>query len=147
MVYQNAVGQFLRRELGFDDFQRVCFELMRQDILLLNNNKTNELVKYVWDYCNHQYLRFTRMRNRIKQLRHLLIESIIRAYFIAFQAKNQIINLEASLAAVERELIGINGKMPQAASLGRNSVAAGSNGQEAIVRLQQNFTNIFNYLT
>lgn len=43
--------------------------------------------------------------------------------------------------------MGINGKIPQAVSLGRNSVAAGSGGQEAIVRLQNNFTNIFNYLT
>jgi hypothetical protein len=120
---------------------------MRQDIVLLNSNKTNELVKYVWDYCNHQYLRFTRMRNRIKQLRHLLIESILRVYYIAFQAKNQIINLEESLVAVERQLVGTNGKLPQAVSLGRNSVAAGSNGQDAIVRLQNNFTNIFNYLT
>lgn len=66
---------------------------MRQDIVMLNNNKTNELVKYVWEYCNQQYLRFTRMRNKIKHLRHLLNESILRAYYIAFQAKRQITNL------------------------------------------------------
>jgi hypothetical protein len=94
LVYQNAVGQFLRRELGFDDFQRICFELMRQDIVLLNNNKTNELIRYVWDYCTQQYLRFARMRARIRQLRQLLNDSLLRTYYIAFQAKMQIQELE-----------------------------------------------------
>lgn len=141
LIYQNAVGQFLRRELGFDDFQRVCMELMRQDIVLLNNNKTNELIRYAWYYCTTQYVRFTRMRTKIRHLRHLLTDSALRAYYLAFLAKPQIQQLDDSFTAVERQLAG-----SQAPAMGRNSVSE-SSGQQAIVRLQNNFTSIFNYLT
>jgi predicted O-linked N-acetylglucosamine transferase (SPINDLY family) len=86
------------------------------------------------------------MRSKIKKIRHLLINSIVRAYYIAFIAKQEIQQLDESLNAVEREIIGDNGQKPL--NLGRNSmIGSSSNGQDAIVRLQNNFTNIFNYLT
>ena len=41
LTYQHAVSQYLNAALTFRDFQQICSELMRQDIVLLNSNKTN----------------------------------------------------------------------------------------------------------
>lgn len=60
---------------------------MRQDISLINNSKTNELIKYTWNFCINKYNKFLEMRKRIYNLRLNLINSIIRCYYIAFICK------------------------------------------------------------
>lgn len=97
LVYQNAVGQYLGGGLSFTNLQQICYELMRQDIVLINNNKTNELIKYAWLYCVDKYRQFSRARAKIAQLRTALLHSFVRTYYIAFIAKGQIQELNQSL--------------------------------------------------
>lgn len=144
LTYQNAIGQYLNQVLTFINLQQICYELMRQDIVLINNNKTNELIKYTWTYCTQNYHSFTHTTHRITQLNHALTHSAIRAYYLAFIAKQDIQRFNHSLETVERDIVAAN---TNSAAFGRNSVRGGSSVEEIVVQLQNNFTLMFNYLT
>jgi hypothetical protein len=83
------MNQYLQNRLSFQQFQQICSELMRQDILI-GNNKTNEVIKYTWYFCNDQLHKYNKLRNRIFKLRNNLINSIIRVYYICFICKMDI---------------------------------------------------------